>query len=350
MRAVAQMGVPFEVSVIDVPVPQIQYGTDAIVRLNASAICGSDLHSYRAGAGSPEDPHLYGHEAIGYITEIGNAVQFLNVGDYVVIPCNNDDGHYTGDPDYYVPEVNFGGPCTSAEYLRVPFADNTLVPVPLNASSEMSTMLDYMYMGDIFATAWEGLGWSNFKAGDTVAIFGAGPVGLLTAYSARLQGASRVYIVDRHQSRLNLAESIGAIGINFLETDPVQEILAREPDGVRRGIECVGFEAEDATGVQDSSLVLQQLVNITATRGGISVIGIFNNGMSDFNIGTMYNKGISAKGGYVWPLNSSELVALVSAGVAKPSFITSSLIDIEQAPEYFERFERGEESKVVITF
>ncbi|KAH6719540.1 alcohol dehydrogenase [Leptodontidium sp. MPI-SDFR-AT-0119] len=349
MRAVAQLGIPFEVSVIDVPVPRLQYGTDAIVRIDASAICGSDLHPFRAGAGSPTEPHLIGHEAIGYISEIGDAVQFLNIGDYVVIPCNNDDGHYTGNPDYYVPEVNYGGSILPGMLSRVPFADNTLVPIPLNASSDVATMLDYMYVGDIFATAWDGLGWSDFKAGDTVAIFGAGPVGLLTAYSAILRGAAQVYIVDRHQSRLDLAESIGAIGINFLETDPVQEIIAREPNGVRRGIECVGFEAQNEAGVQDSSLILKQLVNVTATRGGISVIGIFNEGMSDFNIGTVYNKGISVGTGYVWPLNTaSELVALISAGVAKPNFITSSLIGIEEAPEYFQRFERGEEFKVVI--
>ncbi|KAH8747599.1 alcohol dehydrogenase, partial [Diaporthe sp. PMI_573] len=351
MRAVAQMGVPYEVSVINVPLPTIQYGTDAIVRINASAICGSDLHPYRAGAGSPEEPARYGHEAIGYITEIGDAVQFLNVGDYVVIPCNNDDGRYTGNPDYYVPEVNYGAWLVAAEYLRVPFADNTLVPVPLNATSDMSTMLDYMYVGDIFATAWEGLGWSGFEVGDTVAIFGAGPVGLLAAYSAILRGAARVYIVDRHQRRLDLAESIGAIPINFLESDPVQEILARKPNGVRRGLECVGFEAENAAGEQDSSLVLHQLVNVTATRGGIGIIGIFNDGMSDFNIGRAYNRGISIGGGFVWPLNTAwELVTLISAGVAGPNFITSSLIGIEDAPEYFSRLERGDETKVVITF
>jgi threonine dehydrogenase-like Zn-dependent dehydrogenase len=215
----------------------------------------------------------------------------------------------------------------------------------------MSTMLDYMYIGDIWATAWEGLDWSKFEAGDTVAIFGAGPVGLLTAYSAILRGAARVYIVDRHQSRLDLAESIGAIGINFLEVDPVQEILAHEPTGVIRGLECVGFEAQNSAGEQDSSLTLHQLINVTATRGGIGIIGIFNNGMSNFNIGTAYNKGISINGGYVWPLNvASELVRLVSTGVANPNFITSRLINIEEAPNYFRRFERGEESKVVITF
>lgn len=208
-----------------------------------------------------------------------------------------------------------------------------------------------MYVGDIFATAWEGLGWSGFEAGDTVAIFGAGPVGLLAAYSAILRGAARVYIVDRHQRRLDLAKSIGAIPINFLESDPVQEILALEPNGVRRGLECVGFEAENATGKRDSSLVLHQLVSITATRGGIGIIGIFNDGMSDFNIGRAYNKGPSIGGGFVWPLNTvSELVTLISTGVAKPNFITSSLISIEDAPEYFRRFERGEETKVVITF
>ncbi|KAI9148720.1 GroES-like protein [Paramyrothecium foliicola] len=351
MRAVVQLGIPLEVSVIDVPVPKIQFGTDVIVQINASAICGSDLHPYRAGAGSPDEPHRYGHEAIGHVIEIGDAVQFLSVGDYVVIPANNDDGHYSGNPDYYTQEVNYGTPSLPGMMDKVPFADNSLIPVPINATSDTDTMLNYMYVGDIFATAWEGLGWGGFKPGDTVAVFGAGPVGLLTAYSAIIRGAARVYIVDRHQSRLDLAESIGAVPINFLQSDPVQEILTREPNGVRRAFECVGYEAENAAGEQDSSLILQQMVNVTAVRGGIGIIGMFQDGQSSFDIGTTFNKGLSVGSGFVWPLaTSSELVTLITNGIANPNFVTSDIINIEEAPEYFRRFERSEVTKVVIRF
>lgn len=109
MRAVAQFGSAFNVSVIDRPIPTILNATDVIVRINASAICGSDLHSYRVDSGSPETPYLYGHEGIGHIVEVGDAVQFLNVGDYVVIPDNLDNGHYTFEPDTYRPALSFGG-------------------------------------------------------------------------------------------------------------------------------------------------------------------------------------------------------------------------------------------------
>lgn len=110
MRAVAQLGEAYSVSVIDVPVPTILNATDVIVRLNASAICGSDLHSYHVPSGSPELPYLYGHEGIGYVTEVGDAVQYLSVGDYVIIPDNLDNGHFTYEPDAYYPPLGFGGP------------------------------------------------------------------------------------------------------------------------------------------------------------------------------------------------------------------------------------------------
>lgn len=109
MRAVAQLGQAYNVSVIDVPIPTILSPTDVIVRINASAICGSDLHTYHEASGSPDAPYLYGHEAIGYVTEVGDAVQFLEVGDYVVIPDNLDNGHYTLEPDDYSSTLGFGG-------------------------------------------------------------------------------------------------------------------------------------------------------------------------------------------------------------------------------------------------
>jgi threonine dehydrogenase-like Zn-dependent dehydrogenase len=109
MRAVAQVGQARNVSVIDVPIPTILNATDVIVHINASAICGSDLHTYHVASGSPETPLLYGHEAIGYVTEVGDAVQFLTVGDYVVIPDNVDNGHYTLEPDTYTVPLGWGG-------------------------------------------------------------------------------------------------------------------------------------------------------------------------------------------------------------------------------------------------
>lgn len=204
-------------------------------------------------------------------------------------------------------------------------------------------------MSDIFSTAWSGVTLSGFRQGDSVAVFGAGPVGLLAAYSALLRGASRVYSIDRVQSRLDLAASIGAIPINFADSDPVQQILAQEPGGVRRSIEAVGFEAENVTGQIDSSITLRQALNLTAPRGGIGIIGLFSGGLNDFDIGQAFEKSIAVDGGVVLPLQvASELVPLIRSGRAKPSFVVSSVIDIEDAPEYYARFSRREETKVVI--
>lgn len=239
---------------------------------------------------------------------------------------------------------------SQAEYARIPFADNSLVPVPINASTNETTLFDYLFITDIFSTAWSGLTWSGFQPGDSVAVFGAGPVGLLAAYSAVLRGASRVYIVDDVQQRLNLGASIGAIPINFNTSDPVEQILALEPMGVRRGVEAVGYEARLPNGTMDSTITLRQLVNVTANQGGIGFVGLQNNGTFNFDIGTVFSKAITMQGGIILPLQdvAAELVPLVTSGRANPSFIVSSVIDIEEAPEYYARFSSHKESKVVI--
>jgi threonine dehydrogenase-like Zn-dependent dehydrogenase len=212
-------------------------------------------------------------------------------------------------------------------------------------------LLDYLFVSDIFSTAWSGITFSGFKAGDSVAIFGAGPVGLLAAYSAIIRGAARVYSVDRIQERLDLASSIGAIPINFHDSDPVAQILALEPNGVRRSVEAVGFEAETASGDVDAGITLRHMVNVTARGGGIGVVGLFNNTLSDFNYGEVYEKSIAVNGGVVLPLQvADELVPLIASGQAHPSFIVSSVIGIEEAPEYYASFSRREETKVVIRF
>ncbi|KAM0548765.1 hypothetical protein ACHAPJ_009761 [Fusarium lateritium] len=360
MRAVAQLGQAYNVSVIDIPVPTIVNDTDVIVRINMSAICGSDLHQYHTENGSPDQPYVLGHEAIGYITQVGDAVEYLEVGDYVVIPDVIDNGRFTYEPYHYATDepMTFGGavdtpgllPGLQTEYARVPLADHSLIPVPLNATHNTTTMLEYLFVSDIWATAWSGISWSGFIPGDTVAVFGAGPVGQLAAYSAILRGASRVYSVDHVQERLDLAASIGAIPINFKESDVVAQILTAEPGGVRRAIDAVGFEAENAQGEVDSEIILRSLVTVTGQRGGIGIVGVYNNA-TDLDYGTAYNKRVTINGGIALPLEvASELVPLVNSGIAKPGFIVSSIINIEDAPEYYRRFDRRQETKVVIKF
>ncbi|KAK5311760.1 hypothetical protein LTR93_011602 [Exophiala xenobiotica] len=356
MRAVAQLGVALNVSVIDVPVPNILNATYVIVKLNATAIYDSDLHNYYVASGSQNLPFLYGHEAVGVVSEIGDAVQYLNVGDYVIIPDNLDNGHFTVEHDTCYPPLGFGGlsdgsvlPGLQTGYTRIQFTDNSLIPVPVDSTANITTLIDYLFISDIFSTAWQGLTWSGFQPGDS-RTYGAGPVGLLAAYSAILRGASQVYSIDHVQSRLDLAESIGAVPVNFGDSDSVEQIFTYEHEGVRRSVDAVGFEGIAANGTVDAGFVLRQAVNVTAQRGGIGILGLYNSSLSDFSIGSVCEKALRVEGGVVLPLQgvAQELATLVTSGKAKPGFIVSSIIDLEEAPEYFARFNQHEEIKVVI--
>ncbi|KAL4910560.1 hypothetical protein BDW74DRAFT_184438 [Aspergillus multicolor] len=352
MRAVAWLGQPYNVSVIDMPIPSIINQTDAIVRITTSAICGSDLHFYHGYTGAPN---------------VGDSVSSLQVGDYVIIPDNAHDGHYgqnhplsfgSGSPDY-------GG--LQAEYARVPFADMSLIPIPFNNSTGNATKeLDYLMISDIFSTGWQALTYSGFQPGDTVAVFGAGPVGLMAAYSAILRGASRVYSVDQVPSRLQLASSIGAIPISFNTSDPVEQIMALEPNGVTRALDCVGFEAVNATGHRTDGIVPRNLLSVAAQQGGIAIAGVYTGGENStqgapladqipaqvpFSVSSLWEKALTVGSGIVLPLEHAQgLVDLVAADRATPSFVISSVIDIEDAPEYYRRYSDHLEHKIVIRF
>jgi threonine dehydrogenase-like Zn-dependent dehydrogenase len=218
---------------------------------------------------------------------------------------------------------------------------------------------------DIFATAWEGLTWSGFEAGDTVAIFGAGPVGQMATLSAMIRGASKVYVVDRIAQRLDLAASIGAIPINMNASDPVQQILAFEPHGVTRAIDAVGFEARTANGTLQEDLVLRQALDVTQLMGGIGIVGVYDvrsnatgrplaETLSQeiaFNVTAAFNKGIRLQTGSVDARQlAPQLLELIQTGKANPGYIVSAEISIEEAPDYYRRFSDWQETKVIIKF
>jgi threonine dehydrogenase-like Zn-dependent dehydrogenase len=207
----------------------------------------------------------------------------------------------------------------------------------------------------------------GFEAGDTVAAFGAGPVGLLSAYSALLRGASRVYVVDSVPARLERAESIGAILISLNGTDggPAAEILRRETYGVTRAVDCVGYEAVNLTlGRQENTIILD-MVRVAAQRGRLGTIGVFAvpgeprgtpragdlSGLVQFHIVDFFGKGLTWGAGPVDPkVVAPELEELVTSGRANLDFIVSSAIGIEEAPEYYQRFGQHLETKVITRF
>lgn len=226
---------------------------------------------------------------------------------------------------------------------------------------------DYLMLSDIFATGWDALNYAGFKTGDTVAIFGAGPVGLMALHAAKLRGASRIYSVDYVPDRLELAVSQGAIAINFQEADPVEQIMALEPNGVTRSIDAVGYEQVNRNLTVQADVITRNMLSVTSTGGGMGTVGVYNmegadtpeaprrasgvQGTMEFSLADFFFNELTWQAGPSDPIGlSPELVALVAAGVAKPGFVVSDVIGIEDAPEAYRKFERHEITKAVIAF
>lgn len=296
MKAVQWEGKDFSVSVNEITIPKIQDPLDVIVRLTSAAICGTDLHYYR-GRLPADTPMTFGHENIGVVEEIGSDITTIKKGDRVLVNSELDELTKNGETDVFTvpgvgtqgifPQINGG----QAQFMRVPFANVNLLPLPKGDAHE----LDYLLLADIWPTAWSGLEFAGQVVGDTVAVFGAGtnicsrfssgtnsaigPVGLLCAYSAlKFRGAIRVYSVDNVPERLEMAKSIGAIPINFSDGDPVAQIKKYEPNGVDRSCDCVGFECVNAKGENIENLVLTQMVDVTRTGGGLGILGVYFGG------------------------------------------------------------------------
>lgn len=247
--------------------------------------------------------------------------------------------------------------------MRVPLAEKSLII--LGKEFDNISDKDLLVLSDIFPTAWAGVTWSGFEAGDKVAVFGAGPVGLLAAYSAILRGASRVYSVDSVEGRLELAASIGAIPINFTKGEPSAQILAREPGGVQRTLDCVGEECVNEKLKPDQSFVITQATKCTGTNGGLAVIGVhFAQANSEgvqrgniispfitFPMTLFWEKNMTIRGGVVdSKLFVQPLLELVKSGRARPGFIFSSTINIDDAPNGYRRFSDHLETKILIKF
>ncbi|KAH7311308.1 chaperonin 10-like protein [Stachybotrys elegans] len=361
MRAVVWEGHVGSISVKDVPRPTLKLPEDAIVRVTTAGLCGSDLHTYHGHFGSSTPPWILGHEAVGVVVEVGNATEHFKVGDRVFIPGAPSSGHFSVEqtatqvPQTYGfgPDFGVDGGC-QAEYVRVPFADDSLVAIPDKYSSD----LDWLCLTDIFATAWMGLNLAHFEPGDKVAIFGAGPVGLMCAYAAKLRGASRVYCVDHIRARLDKAASLGAIPIDFTHEDgpASKQILDREPQGVLRVIDC-----------WQQNYIISEALKIVSVNGGITLVGGYAalpetagtpNG-SDLDaellvaIPALWLKSVTLTGSIV---NDHlyemmpQLMDLVRTGTAKLDWVVSAQMGIEDAPEAYRRFDEKLETKIVFRF
>ncbi|MGL9773446.1 MAG: alcohol dehydrogenase catalytic domain-containing protein [Sodalis sp. (in: enterobacteria)] len=234
------------------PDARIVKPTDVLVNITTTNICGSDLHMYE-GRTSFEPGRTFGHENLGRVVEISSAVERVKIGDYVCLPFNIGCGFcencergltvfcLTANPGAAGAGYGFAemGPWDSgqAESLRVPYADSNCLMLPENATEKED---DYVMLSDIFPTGWHATELAGSRPGDSVAIYGTGPVGLMAAHAAVIKGASQVLVVDTHPDRLALAEKLGATTVNAVGEAAVQKILDLT-DG--RGTDCVGVNA-----------------------------------------------------------------------------------------------------------
>jgi glutathione-independent formaldehyde dehydrogenase len=237
-----------------------------------------------------------------------------------------------------------------AEYLRVPFADFNLLTLPAGPEFER----DFTMLSDIFPTGYHGAVLAGVSPGDTVVVFGAGPVGLLAAHSSYLRGASQVYVVDMHQDRLALAARFDATPVNVTDGDPAEQIMdATHGRGTDRGIEAVGYQAHDPAGDEHPEMVLDGLIKSVRTTGGIGVVGVYvpsdpqaagqgaQQGRIGFDYGTFFQKG-QAMGSGQCPVKqyNEQLRDLIVAGRATPSMLVSHELPLTEAPGAYEKFDQ----------
>ena len=237
-----------------------------------------------------------------------------------------------------------------AEYLRVPFADFNLLPLPPGKDFER----DFTMLSDIFPTGYHGAVLAGVVPGDTVAVFGAGPVGLLAAHSSYLRGAARVFVVDMNPDRLALAERFGAAPISIADGDPAEQIVdATGGTGADRGIEAVGYQAHDPAGDEHPEMVLDSLVRAVKTTGGIGVVGVYvpsdpqaasegaQQGRIGFDYGTFFQKGQQMGTGQCPVKRYNErLRDLIIAAKATPSLLVSHELSLDEAPAAYEKFDK----------
>lgn len=374
MRAVVYKE-PRKVEVEEVPDPRIEAPTDVIVRITSTAICGSDLHMYE-GRTAAEPGIVFGHENMGVIEEVGSGVSSLVEGDRVSMPfnvacgfCRNClDGKtafcltvnpgFAGGAYGYVQMGPFLG--GQAEYLRVPYADFNCLKLPPGNEHEN----DFAMLADIFPTGYHATEMADVRPGDTVTVMGAGPVGLMAAYSAMIRGAAKVFVVDRVPDRLRLAEQIGAIPINFTEGDVPSQIKDRNNgDGTDKGIDAVGYQATVPEGEEQPAVVLNTLIDTVRATGSLGVVGLYlsrdpgapledaKHGNLLLAMGRLFEKGLRMGTGQANVKRYNRYLRdLIIAGRAKPSFVVSKEVPLSEAPDAYEKFDKREEgySKVVL--
>jgi threonine dehydrogenase-like Zn-dependent dehydrogenase len=387
MKAVCWHGA-HDVRVDTVPDPKILNPRDAIIKITSTAICGSDLHIYEGNIPTMESGDILGHEFMGEVVEVGRGVKNLQIGDRVVVPFTISCGSCffckktlwslcdNSNPNAWMAEKFYGHSPSGlfgyshlmggyaggqAEYARVPFADVGPLKIPDGLTDEQ-----VLFLTDIFPTGYMAAENCNIQPGDTVAIWGCGPVGQFAIASARMLGAERVIAIDRFPERLQMAKERGqAEVINYEEIDAGEALKemtgGRGPDAC---IDAVGMEAHgtDAMALYDKvkqavkletdrPTVLRQAIVACRKGGTVSVPGVYGGFIDKMPMGAVVNKALTLKSGqthvhrYLRPL-----LDRIQNGEIDPSFVITHRLSLEDAPHAYKIFKKKEENciKVVL--
>jgi threonine dehydrogenase-like Zn-dependent dehydrogenase len=376
-----------DMRVEEVPDPKILNRHDAIVKISSTAICGSDLHLYNHFIPTMEKGDILGHEFMGEVVETGPDVKNLKVGDRVVVPfpisCGNcffcKQEMYSlcenSNPNAWMAEKMFGHSPAGifgyshltggyaggqAEYARVPFADVGPIKIPEGLEDEQ-----VLFLSDIFPTGYMGAEMCDIKPGDTIAIWGCGPVGQFSIRSAFMLGAERVIAIDKFPDRLAMAEAGGAETINFEEEsvhDRLMEMTGgRGPDSC---IDDVGLEAFSGHGLvyaydrakqalmmeTDRPIALREAIMACRNGGTVSVIGVYGGLIDKFPMGSVMNRSLTIKTGQCHVQRYLPmLLEAIQEGKIDPSFVITHRMRLEDAPEGYNMFDSREDCiKIVL--
>ncbi len=372
-----------------VPDPVLEHPRDAIIKVSACAICGSDLHLFDGFMPGMKSGDVMGHEFMGEVVDVGAQAQNLTVGDRVVIPftitCGECDqckkgnfsvcertnrnadqaakmfGHTTAGLFGYT-HLTGGYAGGQAEYVRVPFADSTHVRVPDALSDEQ-----VLFLGDILPTGWQAAKQCDIEPTDTVAVWGGGPVGQMAIQSAILLGARQVICIESVPERLKMARDCGAVTINFQDEDVVERLKElTHGKGPEKCIDAVGMESHASSSMEhlydrvkqavgaetDRPHVLREMIYVCRPAGILSVPGVYGGMIDKIPFGASMNKGLTWRMGQThvrrW---TDELLDLIVQGRIDPSFVITHRAKLEAGPDMYKTFRDKEDRciKVVLT-
>ena len=369
-----------------VPDPQIEDSRDAIIKMTSCAICGSDLHLFNGFVPGMMSGDIMGHEFMGEVVEVGSANKKLKIGDRVVVPftiicgeceqcrrgnfsvCERTNrnkkigdtafGHTTAGLFGYT-HLTGGYAGGQAEYVRVPYADVAPVKIPDGLSDEQ-----VLFLGDIFPTGWQAAVQCDIQPTDTVAVWGAGPVGQFAIRSALLLGAEQIVAIDNQPDRLSMAAAGGAITINY----DGESVLDRLNDltqgkGPEKCIDAVGMEAHSLRSIDsaidrvkqavmiesDRPHVLREMMYVCRPAGVLSVAGVYGGLVDKIPFGAAMNKGLTIRMGQThvnrW---TDDLLRRIEHGQIDPSFVITHTVDLEDGPEMYKTFRAKEDGCIKV--